>query len=83
VRARAVGQWHPCGTCKMGLPEDRYAVVDPRSGQVYGTQGLRVVDASVMPTAPRANLNAPVMMVAERMSDLILATRDQSLTISV
>lgn len=71
VRANATGQWHPCGTCKMGRGEDPLAVVDPANGRVHGVGGLRVVDASVMPTAPRANLNLPVMMVAERMSDLM------------
>lgn len=74
VRANAFGQWHCCGTCRMGPREDRDSVVDPLTGGVHGVEGLRVADASVMPTAPRANLNVPVMMVAERMSDLIAAS---------
>ena len=71
VRERAVGQWHPCGTCRMGTEDVREAVVSPVSGRVHKVEGLRVVDASVMPTAPRANLNLPVMMLAEKMADAI------------
>jgi 5-(hydroxymethyl)furfural/furfural oxidase len=73
VRDLAVGQWHPCGTCRLGAEDDRDAVVDPSSGRVYGVGGLRVADASVMPTAPRANLNMPVLMIAEKMSAAIAA----------
>lgn len=62
--------YHPCGTCKMGTDEG--AVVDPETMRVRGVQGLRVVDASVIPTIPNANLYAPVMMIAERAADLIL-----------
>ncbi|WP_309085484.1 GMC family oxidoreductase [Chelativorans sp.] len=73
VRSNAVGQWHACGTCRMGLADDRYTVVDPSTARVHGLDGLRIVDASVMPTAPRANINLPTIMLAERMSDLIIA----------
>jgi 5-(hydroxymethyl)furfural/furfural oxidase len=73
VRENVFGQWHPCGTCRMGVAADRLSVVDPQSGRVHGLEGLRVVDASVMPTVPRANLNIPVIMVAERFADKILA----------
>lgn len=73
VRDLAVGQWHPCGTCRLGAEDDRDAVVDPVSGRVHGVLGLRVADASVMPTAPRANLNMPVLMIAEKMSAAIAA----------
>jgi choline dehydrogenase len=59
---------HPAGTCRMG--EDPAAVVDSAL-RVRGVRGLRVVDASVMPTVPGANINAPVIMVAERAADLI------------
>ncbi|MBT2187323.1 GMC family oxidoreductase [Sphingobium nicotianae] len=59
---------HPCGTCRMG--EDPAAVVDSEL-RVKGIEGLRVVDASVFPTVPGANINAAVIMVAERASDLI------------
>lgn len=59
---------HPCGTCRMG--DDPAAVVDSDL-RVKGVRGLRVVDASVFPTVPGANINAAVIMVAERASDLI------------
>jgi choline dehydrogenase len=62
--------YHPCGTCKMGTDPD--AVVDPESMRVRGLEGLRVVDASVMPKIPNANLYAPVMMIAEKAADQIL-----------
>lgn len=68
VRSKAFGQWHACGTCRMGPQADRDAVIDPSTARVHGLSGLRVVDASVMPTAPRANLNIPVLMIAEKFS---------------
>ncbi|NML08376.1 GMC family oxidoreductase N-terminal domain-containing protein [Sphingomonas sp. G-3-2-10] len=71
VRAGVFGQWHPSGTCRMGAATDRYAVTSPEDGRVLGMSGLRVVDASLMPTIPRANLNIPVIMIAERMADQI------------
>jgi choline dehydrogenase len=61
---------HPSCTCKMGTDDD--AVVDPRTMKVHGLDGLRVVDASVMPYIPNGNIYAPVMMVAEKAADLIL-----------
>jgi choline dehydrogenase-like flavoprotein len=69
--ARANGQtiYHPIGTCKMG--EDEAAVVDVRLN-VRGLQGLRIVDASVMPKMVSGNIQAAVMMVAEKGADLIL-----------
>ncbi|CAB9523575.1 Oxygen-dependent choline dehydrogenase [Seminavis robusta] len=64
--------YHPCGTCRMGASQDEnQAVVDP-CGRVHGVDALRVVDASIFPTITNGNLNAPVIMVAERMADLIL-----------
>jgi choline dehydrogenase len=60
--------YHPVGTCRMGADPD--AVVDEQL-RVNGVQGLRVVDASVMPVVPRGNTNAPVIAVAERAADLI------------
>lgn len=73
IRARVVGGWHVCGTCKMGPREDRMAVVDPATGRVHGVEGLSVVDASIMPCVPRANTNIPVVMLAEKMADQIAA----------
>ncbi len=61
---------HVCGTCRMGAPDDRRAVVDP-SGRVLGVDGLFVADASVFPEVPRANTNLPTITAAERLSDLI------------
>jgi choline dehydrogenase len=61
---------HASATCKMGTPGDRLAVVD-QTGQVYGVDNLRVVDASIMPDCPRVNINATTMMLAERVADLI------------
>jgi choline dehydrogenase len=70
VRQKAETIYHPVGTCKMGL--DPMAVVDDQL-RVHGALGLRVVDASVMPTLIGGNTNAPTIMIAERASDLILA----------
>ena len=69
IRSNAETAYHPCGTCKMGM--DEMAVVDENL-KVKGIQNLRVVDASVMPEIPSANLNAPTLMIAEKASDLIL-----------
>jgi len=69
IRSKAETAYHPCGTCKMGI--DKMAVVDENL-KVRGIQNLRVVDASVMPEIPSANLNAPTLMIAEKASDIIL-----------
>ena len=61
---------HPSCTAKMGT--DDAAVVDPSTMRVHGTEGLRVVDASVFPYVTNGNIYAPVMMVAEKAADLIL-----------
>ena len=61
---------HPSCTCRMGV--DELAVVDPETLRVRGLDGLRVVDASVMPYVTNANIYAPVMMIAEKAADLIL-----------
>ena len=63
--------FHPVGTAKMGLPSDPLAVVDERL-RVHGAQGLRVVDASVMPSITSGNTNTPTIMIAEKGSSYIL-----------
>ena len=70
VFANHVAFYHGAGTCAMGPVDDPAAVVGPR-GQVWGTEGLRVCDASIMPETPRANTNLNVIAVAERMAELI------------
>ncbi|MCW3039676.1 MAG: putative choline dehydrogenase [Solirubrobacterales bacterium] len=68
IRATAQTIYHPVGTCKMG--EDPLAVVDAEC-RVYGVEALRVVDASVFPSVPRGNTNAPTIALAERVADLV------------
>jgi 5-(hydroxymethyl)furfural/furfural oxidase len=73
VRGSVWSGWHVCGTCKMGDADDPMAVVDPAC-RVRGVAGLRVVDASVMPSIVSANTNISTIAIAERASDLILAS---------
>lgn len=77
--ARAAGDigttiFHPVGTAKMGLDSDPAAVVDARL-RVFGVAGLRVADASVMPTITSGNTNSPTMMIAEKAAGMLLADR--------
>ena len=72
VRAGVQGDWHANGSCRMGAADDGMAVVDPE-GRVYGVDGLRVVDASIMPSVPCANTNITTIMIGEKMADHILA----------
>ena len=72
------GTWHACGACHMGDPADRMAVTDA-AGRVIGVEGLRVCDASIMPTVPCANLNVPVLMMAEKIADMVKAERRAAL----
>jgi choline dehydrogenase len=68
VRETMESTYHPCGSCRMG--EDEMAVVDSQL-KVHGLEGLRVIDSSVFPSEPNANLNAPTIMLAERGADMV------------
>jgi 4-pyridoxate dehydrogenase len=70
IRNTSITVHHPAGSCKMGLDSDPMAVVDAKL-RLRGIEGLRVVDASVMPDLPTGNINAAVVMIAEKAADLI------------
>jgi choline dehydrogenase len=72
IRRTAISYHHQVGTCKMGADGDDEAVVDPRL-RVYGIEGLRVADASVMPAVTSGNTNAPSLMIGERAADFVAA----------
>ncbi|MBC8724763.1 glucose-methanol-choline oxidoreductase [Paraburkholderia sp. 31.1] len=78
IRANVFGVWHASGTCRMGGAQDRDAVTDTE-GRVHGAQGLRVVDASLMPRLPSANTNIPTIMIAEKIAHAMVAQRRASL----
>jgi len=67
VKTNVAGTFHVSGTCRMGHADDPMTVVDP-SGRVRGIAGLRVVDASIMPTVPRGNTNIPTVMIGEKIA---------------
>jgi len=69
---------HPAGTCKMGPARDASAVVD-ETGRVHGVRNLRVVDASIMPDLVGGNINAAVIMIAEKIADAIIASQHAAL----
>jgi choline dehydrogenase len=70
AKQRGTTTFHPAGTCRMGPDSDPLAVVDDQL-RVRGLEGLRVIDASIMPTMLSANLNAATLMLADKASDLI------------
>ena len=71
IDANTATAWNPCGTCAMGVGPD--AVTDPATMRVHGVDGLYVADSSVLPTVTRGNIQAPVLMVAERAAHRIAA----------
>ncbi|MEM7258556.1 MAG: GMC oxidoreductase, partial [Pseudomonadota bacterium] len=70
LREHVESAYHPCGTCRMGQPDDQHAVVDPQC-RVIGVGQLRVVDCSVFPRVTNGNLNAPTIVTAEKAADAI------------
>ncbi|MEL7469626.1 MAG: choline dehydrogenase [Pseudomonadota bacterium] len=74
IREHVESAYHPCGTCKMGAPDDPMAVVDPDC-RVIGVANLRVADSSIFPRIPNGNLNGPSIMTGEKASDHILGRK--------
>ena len=74
IRQRSSTIFHPTSSCMMG-PDAKTAAVNS-AGQVYGVDKLRVVDASIFPTVISGNTNAPVIMLAEKISDMIISSQN-------
>ncbi|TNF23251.1 MAG: choline dehydrogenase [Rhodobacteraceae bacterium] len=74
IREHVESAYHPCGTCRMGARNDPQAVVDPEA-RVIGVEGLRVADSSIFPRITNGNINAPSILVGEKVADHILGTR--------
>ena len=72
VKQAAETTYHPVGTCKMG--SDPMAVVDAAAARAWASSGLRVADASIMPTLTSGNTNAPSIMIGEKAADMVLRT---------
>jgi choline dehydrogenase len=81
ARNNGATTYHPIGTCKMGIDSDPMAVVDDQL-RVRGIGGLRVIDASIMPTVISGNTNAAVIMIAEKGADMIKAAAKESLLVA-
>lgn len=71
IAEHAESAYHPCGTCRMGRPSDPDTVVDPE-GRVVGVSGMRVADSSIFPRVTNGNLNAPSILVGEKIADHVL-----------
>ncbi|MCL5778048.1 choline dehydrogenase [Limibaculum sp. FT325] len=71
IRAHVESAYHPCGTCRIGRADDTMAVVDPQA-RVIGVERLRVADSSIFPRITNGNLNAPSIMVGEKVADMVL-----------
>lgn len=76
IRGHHTHYWHPAGSCRMGSPSDPASVV-AHDGRVFGVEGLTIADASVFPTIPRATPALPTVVVAERMSQFLLAAHQE------
>lgn len=74
IRSAVLGHWHASCSCRMGAATDPMAVTDP-SGRVHGVHGLRVADASIMPSVPCANTNIPTIMIGEKIAAAVLTER--------
>jgi 5-(hydroxymethyl)furfural/furfural oxidase len=74
IKGAVLGHWHASCTCRMGAESDPGAVTDP-AARVYGVEGLRVADASIMPSVPCANTNIPTIMIGEKVAATIMAGR--------